>query len=221
MRRDRPLQARWLSRTAERPGCRRCVEKGVTLSRKTPHLSIAPLRNMVAVGRVSPYFVRLWLRSERSGDLGLRWWQEDDEQNHTEVTVHVPKRNAHDNTMSVVLPDDFPPVSPLMPLCRYRFRVVHRVDKRVLGEGRFETAPACPEDTPPHFSIALMSCHEPFTHRGIPRRSSFHMLRAARRCLQRHNTKLLFTVGDADPAKASHCHPGQPGVCCGTPFARS
>jgi hypothetical protein len=52
------------------------------------------------------------------------------------------------------------------------------------------------KDTPARFSIALMSCHEPFTHRGTPRRSSLHMLRAARHCLQRHNTKLLVAVGD-------------------------
>jgi phosphodiesterase/alkaline phosphatase D-like protein len=94
------------------------------------------------------------------------------------------------------VPENFPPAPPLIPLRLYRFRVTHRVDGTCVGEGRFETAPARPEDTPARFALALMSCHQPFTHNGVLTNRSDQMLRATYRCLQAHNTKLIFTVGD-------------------------
>jgi alkaline phosphatase D len=164
---------------------------------KTPaQFHLEPLRTMVAVGAVGPHSVRLWMRAERPGTLRVRWWPENAAHHAAEAAVHIPEPNACDNTASIVLPDDCPHAPPLVPLRRYRFDVVQCADQRVIGEGRFETAPAHPAETPEHFSIALLSCHQPFTPRGHVTAQAVPMLQAARRCLERHHTKLVFTVGD-------------------------
>ena len=155
-----------------------------------------PLRNMVAVGAAGPHSVRLWMRSERPGALTIRWWPDGDEHAISQGDLSIPNANDRDNTCSVLVPEDFPPAPPLIPLRLYRFRVTHRADGACVGEGRFETAPMRPEDTPARFALALMSCHQPFTNNGVLTDQSDQMLRATYRCLQVHNTKLVFTVGD-------------------------
>jgi alkaline phosphatase D len=162
-----------------------------------PHFRTEPLRDMVAVGAVGPHAVRLWMRSGRPGTLRIRWWSEDQgEQGAESAEVRIPEQNDGDNTLSISLPDDVAPPARLDPMRRYRFRVVHGADGHVVGEGRFETAPEQPEAMPRRFSIALMSCHQPFNRHGKPFRSALDMLRATRRCLQQHNTKLVLTMGD-------------------------
>jgi alkaline phosphatase D len=74
--------------------------------------------------------------------------------------------------------------------------VVHGADAHVVGTGHFETAPADAEDMPRRFAIALMSCHQPFSPEGTLHRDAVPMLRAVRRCLERHNTKFILTIGD-------------------------
>jgi alkaline phosphatase D len=155
-----------------------------------------PLQNMVAVGLVEARAVRLWMRSERTGNLHLRWWPDGDAQACSQVDICVPVTNACDNTLSVRIPDDFPSTQPLTPLRPYRFRVTHEADGQLVGEGRFTTTPERPEDTPARYAIALMSCNQPFDEHGVLTAPSDQMLRATYRCLQAHNTKLVLTVGD-------------------------
>jgi alkaline phosphatase D len=174
------------------------------MSEQNAHFHIEPLRDMVAVGAVGSHSVRLWMRVERPGDLHLCWWPDGQPQHQVEGIVQVPMQNEHDNTMSVLVPEDFPPVPPLVPLQRYRFRVVHGADAHIVGEGRFETAPVHPEEMPQRFAIALMSCHQPFSPEGNLRTNAIHMLRATRRCLEQHNTKCILMVGDQMYADYPH-----------------
>jgi alkaline phosphatase D len=155
-----------------------------------------PLRNMVAVGAVGPRSVRLWMRSDRPGTLTLHWWPAGEQHAGWQGDICIPKGNDHDNTCSVQVPEDFPSAPPLLPLRSYRFCVTFRADGGCIGEGEFETAPERPEDTPGRFALAVMSCNQPFTDRGVFTKQSDQMLRVAYRCLQTHNTKLVFTVGD-------------------------
>jgi alkaline phosphatase D len=145
---------------------------------------------MVAVGAVGAHSARLWMRAERPGRLQVRWWPDDQAHDVAETSVVVPGDDARDHTCSIEITD------ALAPLRHYRFRVVHAADEHLLGEGCFETAPAKPQDTPERFSVAVMSCHQPFDEQGYVRPSAVQMLRAARRCLAAHNVKQVFMVGD-------------------------
>lgn len=155
-----------------------------------------PLGNMVAVGAVEARSVRLWMRTEHPGALTICWWPEDDANTIAQGDIWIPEVNTRDNTFSVQVPEDFPSASALTPLRSYCFRVVSRSSGTCIGTGRFETAPARLEETPERFALALMSCHQPFDENGLLTTQSEQMLRAACHCLQAHNTKLVFTVGD-------------------------
>lgn len=155
-----------------------------------------PLDNMVAVGAVEPRSVRLWVRSAHPGILTVSWWPEDEVHRVAQGDVCISETNTRDNTCSVKVPEDFPPALSLVPRRSYRFRIMHRDHGTCIGSGRFETAPERPEATPTRFALALMSCHQPFADNGVLLPQSEQMLRATYRCLQAHNTKLVFTVGD-------------------------
>lgn len=155
-----------------------------------------PLRNMVAVGAIGAYSVRLWIRSERPGALTIRWWPAGDAGTAQQAGFSIPAENDRDNTCSFLIPEDFPSLPPLMPLQTYYFHITHNSDGTCIGAGHFETAPAHPDDTPERFALAVMSCHQPFTADGAVSIQAEQMLRAAHRCLQAHNTRLVFTVGD-------------------------
>jgi alkaline phosphatase D len=155
-----------------------------------------PLGNMVAIGAVEARSARLWMRTERPGTLNVCWWPEDDPHMTAQGDIYIPEVNTRDNTFSVQVPEDFPSASALTPLRSYCFRVMHRSSGACIGAGRFATAPAHLTETPERFSLALMSCHQPFDENGVLTPQSEQMLRTTYRCLQAHNTKLVFTVGD-------------------------
>jgi alkaline phosphatase D len=155
-----------------------------------------PLENMVAVGAVDAHSARLWMRTEHPGALTVSWWPENDVHTVSQGDICIPKDNNRDNTCSIRVPDDFPPAVALTPLHAYGFRIIHRDSGVCVGKGRFETAPSRLEDTPERFALALMSCHQPFDANGVLAGQSEEMLRATYRCLEAHNTKLVFTVGD-------------------------
>ncbi len=164
-----------------------------------------PLQDMVALGAVGPRSARLWMRSERPGVLRIHWWPESDPDAERQLVTEITKDNEQDNTHSLLID------AGLSPLTRYGYRIIHAGDGHILGRGGFETAPEKPEDTPYSFSIALMSCNQPFDENGRAMGKSLDMLRAARTCLKAHNAKMIFTVGDqmyADyPAALSLFHP--------------
>jgi len=154
------------------------------------------IENMVGVGKVGPYSARIWMRSERSGKHVIHVWPSGSPSNKQTAHVKVLKK-GNDNTYSVLFPDDFPGLSPLRPLKRYRYRVMSSPDDSPVGEGRFETAPAKPEETPERFSIGVMSCHQPFDETsGKLSEPSMRMLKLTKSILSEHDAKFLLLTGD-------------------------
>ncbi|ADE15203.1 Phosphodiesterase/alkaline phosphatase D-like protein [Nitrosococcus halophilus Nc 4] len=156
---------------------------------------IEPLRNMVSVSAVKARSARLWIRSERPGILRLRWWKMGDQENAQEGYIEIEYENKNDNTRSVELPLTVDNLF-LEPLTWYVYEVKNVADDQLIGVGSFETAPDHPDQTPHRFSIALMSCNQPFNEDGSVRLESIQMLRAAKRCMRRHDTKFVLMVGD-------------------------
>ena len=146
--------------------------------------------DLVSIGLVEPYEVRLWIRSTKPGRLIVYWWPEELVSRSNQLFVDIHPSNDTDNTATVQ-------VGPgLTPAARYGYRVTRDDDQHVLGEGVFETAPAHPDETPARFSIALMSCNQPFNKDGSVNEISLQMLRAALKCLKNHAVKMIFMVGD-------------------------
>lgn len=154
------------------------------------------LSEMTAVGITGPFSARLWLRSHRPGRIRVTWHLEGEDNNAWETIIEIPEGNEQDNTAVVRLPPGNSPGSPLVPMHRYRFQARHEADGRLIGEGGFETSPENPKQYPPDFSIALMSCHQPFNMKGELTPESSLMLKAARQCMKEHNTKYVLTTGD-------------------------
>ncbi|HZI12203.1 MAG TPA: alkaline phosphatase D family protein [Myxococcus sp.] len=162
----------------------------------SPRLGAPRLSCAVAVGAVGPAWARLWLRSEVPGPHRLEVWPLDAEGPRRSVSwCFTPARHS-DGTGTVLYPGDFPGEPPLAPLRRHGFRVTREQDGVLVGEGRFETAPARPEDTPAAFSFGLLSCHQPFAPSGVARPRSLGMLEAAHRTLEAHRASFLLLCGD-------------------------
>ena len=155
-----------------------------------------PLGDMVAVGAAEPYRVRLWLRADRPGTLIVRWWRKGEEDRSRKTVVEIPELNQRDNTWSFLIPPPSGEEPPLSANCPYGFRVTDAADGRTLGEGEFETAPDGPRTTPSHYSVAFMSCHQPFTDRGEISGRAVEMLKAANHCMRQHKTRMVFMIGD-------------------------
>ncbi len=155
-----------------------------------------PLGNAVAVGLVTARAVRLWMRSERPGTLRVAWRCADAAESCGECVVPVAARNDNDNTVCLEIKD-------LRPLQRYAFDVWRQdstadgtAEATPIGSGCFETAPASATATPAHFSIALMSCNQPFDDTGAIRADATQMLRALRKRMSADDVKLALFVGD-------------------------
>jgi hypothetical protein len=109
----------------------------------------------------------------------IRWWPQA-QGNHQvwETSVVLPKGNNRDNTTSLLIPDDTDQDRALSPLTRYGYRVFEPEGEKLLGRDIFETAPDLPASTPSRFSIALFSCHQPFTRDGGVHEAAGPMLMA-------------------------------------------
>ncbi len=153
------------------------------------------LKDMVGVGAVDADSARIWLRAEKAGEIMIRWWPESDPDAMAQTEIYLPEENDTDNTCSLKIPNalDQPHLDPLR---RYRFRIFRKADNSIIGEGGFETRPRGPEGTPSKFSVAIMSCHQPFTEKGVANPKSRQMLQAVLETLREHNTKYVMMVGD-------------------------
>ncbi len=109
------------------------------------------------------------------------------------MDVAVPDDDAADHTRSFGIPGEG---ARLRPNTRYRYRITGADDDRLVGEGRFETAPADPEHAAAAFSFGIMSCNQPFDAKGFVRDDARRMLRAARRALEQHDCKFIIMMGD-------------------------
>lgn len=150
----------------------------------------------VAVGAVGPDRVRLWLRSDVPGRHRLEVWPLEGDGARRSVSWSFTPAGDLDGTGTLLYPGDFPGEPPLVPLRRHGFRITREADGALVGEGRFETTPARPEDTPAAFSFGLLSCHQPFGPSGVARPRSLGMLEAAHRTLEAHGARFLLMTGD-------------------------
>lgn len=150
---------------------------------------------MVAVGLVTPASARVWIRSARSGRIRIDYWLQGDTGSTRRADALIADESRADHTTCVSLPAgrDEP---PLRAATRYAFRVVHAASGTPLGEGGFDTAPRNARSAPPRFSIALMSCNQPFDDSGRVLPAGVDMLTATHACLEAHATKLVLMLGD-------------------------
>jgi alkaline phosphatase D len=144
---------------------------------------------MVAVGAVTDTKARLWFRTEVAGEHKVDVIGSDGNVVKTAI-VTVPLGNLTDNTTAV----DF---DGLLAAHGYSYRVVRTVDGTPLGTGRFQTFPGNAAQTPEIFSLAFMSCHQPFnTPDGTLSDKSMRMLSLAPMVLEQHDAKFVIMCGD-------------------------
>ncbi len=157
---------------------------------------VKEVKRMVGVGKVSSTSARIWMRSHRPGKHTIQMWPSGYPQKMQTAQFSIPDR-GNDNTYSILFPEEFQGLASLQPLKRYRYRLLSRPDNTLIGEGRFETAPEKPIDTPERFSIAVMSCHQPFDETsGKLSEPSMRMLKLTRTALAKHNVKFIILCGD-------------------------
>ncbi|MEQ8663507.1 MAG: alkaline phosphatase D family protein [Gammaproteobacteria bacterium] len=160
-----------------------------------PGFRAPSLTHAVAVGAVTRYAARVWFASRRPGRVEVSCRRADDDSPVTRVVAEILPGQGRDNTCCVTLPVPGSDAA-LVPGTHYRFRAVHGADGTLLGEGRFETAPRDADSAPDRFSIALISCNQPFDDDGAVAAAGERMLKAMQSCLREHHTKLVLTVGD-------------------------
>jgi alkaline phosphatase D len=150
-------------------------------------------KNLVAVGTVDHQSACLWFRAERPGRYVVDVFAAQ-QAPHGAATVDVAPDNQRDNTATVIYRGVAG--SPLLPLHRYTFKVRSEDGTLVVGEGRFETAPANADQTPNHFSIGLVSCHQPFGPDGAVADRNLTLLQGLPALFDRYDIKFLLGLGD-------------------------
>ena len=150
-------------------------------------------KDMVAVGRVEPNRVRLWLRSEHPGECQISV-QGPEPGKPISGTVQVQEGNPDDNTLGFWFPTDSS--KHLDPLTLYEFSITRVQDGRILGTGRFQTAPASPDKTPAKFAFAIVSCHQPFSSVGLLQPDAMVLWRVLAEAFQKWDVKFAILTGD-------------------------
>jgi alkaline phosphatase D len=153
------------------------------------------LERAVAVGRVSPRGVRLWMRSPGGGAHRLELWLDAVRSERVTYAFDMGDRAHSDHTHAFAYPDDIPGARPLEPVTRYGYRI-SRADGVLVGEGCFETLPARSSQMPRRFCIGVASCHQPFDDTGEMHEMGLRMLRVARVAWERCDVKQVLWVGD-------------------------
>ncbi len=148
---------------------------------------------MIAVGEVTPSTVRIWLRSERPGTVVVTCRAPGEESAAQAKTVQIGTRSASDQTGCV---DFFVPRRPAAARARCEIAAVHQQTGREIGSTTVELAPSTREEAPDRFSVAWMSCHQPFDAHGLEAERGVQMLEATLSCLESHDTKMVFMLGD-------------------------
>lgn len=151
---------------------------------------------MVAVGATGSTSVRLWLRSALAGAHRLELWERARSSPVSAVEFRTGLDPLADNTASLEYPTDFPGVAPLEPATAYGFRITRHPGDHLVGEGRFETAPAKDDDVAARFAFGVMSCHQPFDAQGRPRPGALDLMRSLPESFDLHQVKRVLMVGD-------------------------
>lgn len=153
------------------------------------------MERAVAVGRVSPRGVRLWMRSPGGGVHRLELWLDAVPSERVAYAFDMGDRAHSDHTHAFAYPDDIPGARPLEPVTRYGYRI-SRADGVLVGEGRFATLPARASQMPRRFCLGVASCHQPFDDTGEMHEQGLRMLRVARVAWERCDVKQVLWVGD-------------------------
>ncbi len=153
---------------------------------KPQHFSNPPLESALAIGATNATNIRAWYRTGGTGHFELRWGLEDSSQCDGKLAVTVSDDLA-DYTGSETL-------EPLQASQRYW---LHLCDEQgqVLAQGSFRTAD-CDDCEPEKFTLALISCHQPFENNGDIRSSSQDMLTAMHKVLEQHQVDQVIMGGD-------------------------
>lgn len=147
-------------------------------------------RNLAATGSVGSRTARIWLRSERVQPLKLRLRADGFEARHE---LSLPRSDATDHTYSIHYPADLDDAEPLKPNTRYQLRLELDDGSELTLE--FETAPEAHDYADP-FSIAVISCHQPFDPRGKLTDEATHFLDKLPEAFAEHRVKRVLLMGD-------------------------
>ena len=143
--------------------------------------------NMVAVGEVGPTSARIWIRSDKPGKVKVIVYPRGKPKLKKEYFLNI-KDKSRDLTDTIL-------IQGLNPLIKYKYIVVRLRTK--IGEGKFETFPGKQEDTPKKFSIAVMSCHQPFNQDQFNvEKRRMRLLKLAKKTLADHDAKFILLAGD-------------------------
>ncbi len=154
----------------------------------------APLRTMIAAGATGDSSVRLWGRSESEGPHSFSIACVDPEAHLGDYTFMI-QRSAADGTFSVEYPNDFPGAPPLAPGRSYSCSI-RAGGAELVGRCCFETTPKSASETPEIFSIAAMSCNQPFDDYGAVSESAQRLLAALPDALASYRVKRVLLMGD-------------------------
>jgi alkaline phosphatase D len=147
------------------------------------------IENMVSVGMVGPTFARIWIRSDSRCKAKVIVYPQGKPNLKTEHDVTIDDK-VRDWTQTALIGD-------LSPLTRYKYKVVKLSDNTIVGSGQFETFPGKEEDTPKKFSIALMSCHQPFNQDNFQlEERRMRLLDVTKKVLSDHDAKFILLAGD-------------------------
>jgi alkaline phosphatase D len=147
-----------------------------------------PLDNLLAIGAVTPRSVRIWVRVARPGRYRLCWRSAENQPvGETLLDITDPRR---DLTASVEISEG------LCSNARYRIALCDALRDQPLAHGSFHTAPGKRSEIPLRFSIALLSCHQPFSDSGRVRRNTEPMLKAMLEAFRQHEVRQVILAGD-------------------------
>jgi alkaline phosphatase D len=149
-----------------------------------------------AVGAVNAQSARVWLRASEPGTHVLELWPADRRAAAVSVRFEVSPDPARDGTHSLRYPHDFPDARPLAPATRHELALFRDKGAHPLGQGSFETAPADTQAGPDRFSIAFMSCHQPFGDDGLPHPDAIAMLAQLGPAFRERAVKRVLLLGD-------------------------
>ncbi|MCA8954012.1 MAG: metallophosphoesterase family protein [Planctomycetes bacterium] len=145
---------------------------------------------MIAIGAVETRSARLWLRTDVPGRHEVRYRAVGDA-DWQRRGVDVDADPARDNIAIAEL-------TGLDPDTRYEVAVERPADELQprfeVGRGGFATAPEV--GTSGRFTIAAMSCNQPFDDRGRIRPEASAMLRAANTAMHELDARLVLMMGD-------------------------
>jgi alkaline phosphatase D len=155
-----------------------------------------PSDDLVAVGAVDAGSARIWLRAREPGAHVLELWPAGRRAAAISVRFEVSAEPARDGTHSLRYPHDVPGAPPLEPSAAHEFSLFRDQGALPLGHGGFETAPDSRDNTPDRFSIAFMSCHQPFGDDGLPHPAGVTMLDALGPAFRERAVKRVLLLGD-------------------------